>query len=90
MKTKNILKAIEVLRKEVQIGKDSFMSTGALETLDALYKELANRATPTEEQKAEKKKRKKIKIPSMTQFEYETMTASQRSDLIEYFKKKYQ
>jgi len=45
MKTKNILKAIKLLRQEVQIGKDSFMSKGALETLDILYKELANRIT---------------------------------------------
>jgi hypothetical protein len=69
MKTKNILKAIKVLRKEVQIGKDSFMSTCALETLERLYKELANKVTLTDEQKYLKKQKKKIRIPNKEQLE---------------------
>jgi len=68
MKTKNILKAIELLREEVKIGKDSFRSTGALETLDILYKELANRSILTDEQKFMKKEKKKIRIPTIEEY----------------------
>jgi len=49
MKTKNILKAIKAVRKELKVGGGTLMTNQALATLDALYLALANKTIEIEE-----------------------------------------